>query len=153
MRSPSHSRPYPVTTVNSSDYLSRSPDYYLDQLPPQIRDTLTPDQFAAFRALLDEAIPKPSPKIVDLRFAVDMLISRFYVVLFVGKDRRRQPRKYISKRLTRIGNIIAVIILLIAANLTISGLLIFSVYLLKSALNINVLPGHLPELLKGIFGR
>ncbi len=139
--------------MNASDYTSRTPDYYIDQLPNQIRDSLTPEQLAAFRNLLQEAIPKPSPKIVDLRFVVDLLISRFYVVLFVGKDRRRKPRKYLSRRFTRIGNIIAVIILLIAANLTISGLIVLIAYLVKSALNINIMPGHLPSLIKDVFGK
>lgn len=139
--------------MKASDYASRTPDYYIDKLPIQIRDSLTPEQLIAVRDILDEAIPKPSPKIVDLRFVVDLIISRFYVVLFVGKDRRRKPRRYLPQRFTRIGNIIAVLILLVAANLTISGLIVLVAYLVKSALNINLLPNHFPDAIKDAFGK
>ncbi|MDA0866628.1 MAG: hypothetical protein O2890_09450 [Cyanobacteria bacterium] len=106
------------------------------------------NQLEAIRGLLNDAIPKPSPKIVDLRFMVDFFFSRFYVVLFVGKDRRQQQRRYWAGRLTRVGNLIAAVMLLLAANLVISSFVVLFAYLLKSLVGIDLFPGHFQDYLK-----
>ncbi|MBW4474113.1 MAG: hypothetical protein KME45_27620 [Stenomitos rutilans HA7619-LM2] len=62
--------------TNTSHYTSRTPDYYLDKLALPIRESLTLEQLEAFHQLLSEAIPKPSAKLVDLRFTVDLVLSR-----------------------------------------------------------------------------
>ena len=130
-------------------YGQKTADDYIRQMRPEILAQLNPDQLNEVHRLLQAAIPQPSPKIVDLRFVVDLLIDRFYVVLFVGKDRRRQPRRHIlPNAITRIGNWIAVIILLISFNLTISATLLLGLYLLKSAVGIDLLPGHFPDTLR-----
>lgn len=136
--------------MNLSDNRS-TPDDYLSKLAPELLASLSTEQLQAVRAVLDQATPKPSPpKIVDLRFTVDLIVSRFYVVLFLGKDRRQKQRRYIPQGLARIGNAITVIVLLLGANLFISAVIVLSVYLLKSALGINLLPGHFPDLVKGV---
>lgn len=103
------------------------------------------------RSLLSNAIPQPSPKIVDFRFVVDLIFSRFYIVLFVGKDRRNQQRKYVPRGAARVGNIVAAIVLLVGANLVISAFLVLVVYLIKSALGIDLTPGHFSDWVKKIF--
>ena len=97
-------------------------------------------------------MPKPSAKLVDLRFVIDLIVSRFYVVLFIGKDRRAKQRRYIPRALTKIGNTIAIIIILLGANLTISAFIVLLGYLLKSAIGIDLLPGHFPDTVKHLFG-
>ena len=101
------------------------------------------NQLEAIRGLLNDAIPKPSPKIVDLRFMVDFFFSRFYVVLFV-----QQQRRYWAGRLTRVGNLIAAVMLLLAANLVISSFVVLFAYLLKSLVGIDLFPGHFQDYLK-----
>ena len=131
--------------IHQSRYTTRTPDDYLQ--------TIAPDQFASFsleqlqivRSLLASAIPEPAPKIVDLRFGVDLLISRFYIVLFVGKDRRRQQRIYLPKLVIKWGNKLAAVLLLIGVNLVISLVVLMFVYLVKSALGIDLTPGHLAD--------
>jgi len=137
--------------ITSVDYKSRTPEYYLSTIAPQVLQSLSSEQLLELRRVLDNAIPKPAPKIVDLRFVVDLLFSRFYVVLFIGKDRRSQPRKHVPEKVTRIGNTIAATIILIAMNLIISVFLVLTGYLVKSAIGINLLPGHFPELVKHFF--
>jgi hypothetical protein len=133
---------------SASDYLSRTPQYYLERIKPHILESFNSEQIQAITFALDQAIPKPSPKIVDLRFVVDLVIARFYIVLFVGKDRRKKVRKYAPKGIAKIGNIIAAIILLIGLNLLVSGLIILFAYLFKSAVGLDFLPGHISETLK-----
>ncbi len=133
---------------SSSDYLSRTPQYYLSRIEPHVLESFNSEQIQAITFALDQAIPKPSPKIVDLRFVVDLVLARFYIVLFVGKDRRKKVRKYTSKGISKVGNIIAAIILLIGLNLLVSGLIVLFAYLLKSAVGLDFLPGHISETLK-----
>lgn len=127
-------------SVNQRSYITRTPEDYLQRLDPDLLASFDVEQLHAIRSLLAAAIPKPSPKIVDLRFGVDLVISRFYVVLFVGKDRRKQPRFYVSESVSRIGNAIAAVLMLLSLNLLISLFVLIFVYLIKSALGIDLFP-------------
>ncbi len=117
-------------------------DDYLGYMASEVRSSLDPHQVSEVKRLLAIAIPKPSPKIVDLRFTVDLLISRFYVVLFVGKDRRRGRRQYQANSLTRVGNFVAAVFLLVSLNLLISLFIFMLAYLMKSAVGIDLFPGE-----------
>ena len=134
--------------INSDNYITRTPSYYLDKISPDILASFTNEQLRVITSILERAIPKPSPKIVDFRFTVDLIFSRFYVVLFVGKDRRRKQRHQVTQGISRIGNAIAAVILLLAANLVISALILLFAYLFKSAIGLNFFPGHISESFK-----
>jgi hypothetical protein len=115
---------------------------YIDQMEPLIRESLTGPQLVEIGRLLDKALPKPSPKIVDLRFSINLVLTRYFIVLLVGQDRRKQPRARNVSPLTRLGNLVAAVFLLLSLNVTLSLALLLGVYLVKSALGINLLPGH-----------
>lgn len=132
----------------SNNYHSRTPSYYLEQIEPNILASFTTEQLEEITSILNQAIPKPSPKIVDFRFTVDLVVSRFYIVLFVGKDRRRKERRYMTEGIARIGNAIAAVILLIGANLVISALILLFAYLFKSAIGLDFFPGHISDTVK-----
>lgn len=134
--------------VNSYNYRTKTPSYYLQKIEPYILESFNPEQLEAITSILNEAIPKPSPKIVDFRFVVDLVFSRFYIVLFVGKDFRRKQRLYAPQGIVRVGNVIGAAIILIGTNLVISALLLLFAYLLKSAMGIDFLPGHISDTLK-----
>lgn len=134
--------------INSDKYITRTPSYYLDKISPDILASFTNEQLRVITTILERAIPKPSPKIVDFRFTVDLIFSRFYVVLFVGKERRRKQRHQVTEGISRIGNAIAAVILLLAANLVISALIVLFAYLFKSAIGLNFFPGHISESFK-----
>lgn len=128
--------------INSSSYRTRTPHYYLDRFHPEILSSFSSQQLDAITQVLGDAIPKPSPKIVDLRFVVDLIFSRFYIVLFVGKDRRKNKRAYNPSGVAKFGNAIAAIALLIGTNLVISALILLFAYLIKSAMSIELFPGE-----------
>jgi hypothetical protein len=92
--------------------------------------------------------PQQLPKLIDIRFGVDLVVTRFYVVLMVGKDRRDRQRIHAVKGLTKLGNTLTAVIFLLGANLAISGFIVLSLYLIKSMLGISLLPGHFTEYLK-----
>jgi hypothetical protein len=127
-----------------------TPEYYLNRIQPQILESFNTDQINEVQRVLTQAIPKPSPKIVDLRFTVDLILSRFYIVVFVGQDRRQGRRNYsvTVTRVTKTGNFIAATLLLIGLNLLISVFIFLLLYLLKSAVGINLFEGHLIDQIK-----
>lgn len=119
-----------------------NPDHYLSQIQPAVRDSLTPEQWTEVSRVVALAVPKPSPKLIDLRVTLDLLISRYYIVLMVGKDRRQSSRPHPVSGMTRWANWVAAVVLLLGLNLAISAAVLLFAYLLKSALGINLLPGH-----------
>jgi hypothetical protein len=133
---------------HSTASIRQTTEYYLNQIEPQILERFDPEQIQAVKNLLSQVIPKPSPKIVDLRFTVDLILSRFYVVLLVGKERRRGSRNYSVTGITKIGNLMTAILLLISLNLLISAFLFLLLYLIKSAIGINLFEGHLIDKIK-----
>ena len=134
-------------------YADRTAEDYIDRMDPQIRSSFNSHQLEAIRGAIDSAIPKPAPKIVDLRFVVDLVLTRFYVVLLVGKDRRKKARKYVPDKMARAGNTIAALVLLVGLNLTISAFLFFGAYLVKSAFGIDLFPGNLRHKIEQLDGR
>lgn len=137
--------------TQQTSYIRRTADYYLNELRPEVLNSLDESQRYEFKRIINKAIPKRAPKLVDLRFTIDVLFSKFYVVLLVGKDRRqRLRRRRLSSRLTRAGNWLAVIVLLLSLNLLISASVFLMAYLIKSAIGINLFPGHVSDTLQRI---
>lgn len=134
--------------INLPSYRARTPEYYLQQIEPHVLASFNLEQRQAIINILNLAIPQPSPKIVDVRFNIDLIFSRFYLVLFVGKERRKRRRKYVPEGIARIGNAIAVVMLLLGANLVISGVILLFAYLFKSAVGIDFFPGHISDSVK-----
>ena len=115
---------------------------YLNQLAPEVQTSLTPQQLTEVERVIALAIPQPAPKVVDLRFDIDLLVSRYFFVLMVGIDRRRASRRRSVSRLTQLGNWVTAVVLLLGFNLTLSASILMLAYLIKSALGIDLLPGH-----------
>jgi hypothetical protein len=130
-----------------TSYNSRDANYYMYQIPSPTLDKLNEEDWERIKSVIDAAIPRPSPKIIDLRFVVDLIITRYFVVLLIGKDSRKQQRKYKVNRVTKVANIIAAILLIIAMSLLISAITILILYLIKSALGIDLFKGHITEVL------
>lgn len=123
----------------------------LQRLDPQILDSFSAEQREAITTLLAHMTLGSSaqrPKVIDIRFVVDLIVTRFYLVLLVGKDRRHRKRARPFTAITKIGNAVAATLLLISANLVISAVVLLSLYLTKSALGIDILPGHFAQYLK-----
>lgn len=70
----------------------------------------------------------------NVRFDIDLLISRYFIVLMVGKDRRQASRPRPVSRLNQFGNWVAAVVLLLGFNLALST----SVLMLSSRPNAEV---------------
>ncbi|WP_258040794.1 hypothetical protein [Pseudanabaena sp. BC1403] len=119
----------------------------MHQIPLQVLEKLDEAEIEQIKSVIHTAIPKSSPKLIDLRFVIDLIFTRYFVVLMIGKDRRKQDRQYEVKGFAKFANIIAAILLIIAMSLLISAVTILILYLLKSALGIDLFKGHVTEVL------
>lgn len=118
----------------------RTVDGILALLEPNVARALSTQQWQEVRRIVQVAVGRPAPKIVDLNFTVDLLISRFYFRLLVGEDTRHENRKQSSG--SRLGNLVAAITLIVALNVLVSISAIVVGYLIKSAIGIDLMPGH-----------
>lgn len=133
---------------NQFSHADRTVDYYINRINANVDERLTFQQSEIVRAALESALRDQCPKLVDLRVYIDLIVSRFFIVLFVGKDRRKNPRFYPATGITAIANRFAAIIMLIGLNLTVSLFIFLVAYLIKSALGFDLFSGHLSNYLQ-----
>ncbi|NMF57038.1 hypothetical protein [Pseudanabaena yagii] len=129
------------------NYNDRDANYYMHQIPDQILDKLNEQEREGIKSVIQSAIPRPSPKIIDLRFIVDLIFLRYFVVLLIGRDMRKQQRQYQVNGITKVANIVMAVVLIIAMSLLISSVTILIIYLIKSSLGIDLFPGHITNVL------
>ncbi len=130
-----------------ASYRTRTVEDYLGLIPENIRQTMAEIQIDAVVQVIKLAIPQPAPKLVDLRFDVDLLLTRLFVVLMVGRDRRKTARKYTVTPLNKVLNTGLAIALIIGLSFLISAGVILVLYLIKSLLGIDLFPGHITQIL------
>ena len=128
-------------------YTSRDANYYMQQVPVETLEKLDNRERELLKSIFQTAIPHKTPKIIDLRFVVDLVFTRYFVVLMIGKDRRKQHRHHEVNGVTKVANIIGAILLIIAMSLLISAMTFLLLYLLKSSLGIDIFPSHITEVL------
>lgn len=131
----------------SKNYTERDADYYMHQIPVQILKKLDTDERENLKSVIHTAIPRPSPKLIDLRFAIDLIFTRYFVVLMIGKDMRRKQRPHQVSGIAKVANVITAILLIIAMSLLVSAVTILILYLIKSALGIDLFAGHITNVL------
>ncbi len=78
-------------TIN--DYSLRDADYYIDRIPNAIIEKLSTEEHKNLKDVISSALPKSSPKLIDLRFVINLIFARYFFVLLIGKDRYKQWAK------------------------------------------------------------
>lgn len=124
---------------------------YLKLIDPNILESFSDQQKIEITRLINKLIAPATPKLVDIRFTVDLIVTRYFVVLLLGKDRRRKKRNPIPEKVSKVGNIITATIILISLNLFIIGTILLSLYFLKSVVGINFFSGHISDTVEDIF--
>lgn len=126
------------------------PEDYLHLIDQNILESFSPQQKTEVLFLIKKITSTPTPKLVDLRFTIDLLITRYFVVILLGKDRRNRKRKYIPNTISKIGNLATAIFILVSLNIFIIGIVLLGLYLVKSAVGINFFDGHISDVIKDI---
>ena len=120
--------------------IKRDAEYYFQNIDGDIRNSLTTKQEWEVKKALNNALGRPSRKIVDIRFTIPLLFSRFFFVLFIGRDIRHQKRKYDLPGEVRTANIIFGSFILACMISFTAVTILMLLYLVKCALGINIFP-------------
>ena len=125
-------------------------DYTISRIDRETRSSLSDRQLNAFRDAII-ASQSGSRHQIDCRFTVPLFLARFYVVLLIGRDRRKQTRLQEMRR-NQWGNVqLAPVLSFLLISLLISLLwfaLFLAMYWLKRELGIDLLENfHLADLL------
>ena len=87
----------------------------LRRLPPEVLETLTPDQRSAIRNAGGSVRPRRHP--VDVRFGMRLpLLGRAYMVLLIGKELRSNERRNSERRLRAVNRLGYIVLLLLGAS-------------------------------------
>lgn len=135
----------------SSETKENNGEEYLHLIDSKILDSFSPEQKTEILFLIKKLTSAPAPKLVDLRFSIDLLITRYFVVILLGKDRRNRQRKYIPNTVSKVGNIAMVILILVSLNIFVIGVVLLALYLVKSAVGINFFSDHISDVIKNLF--
>jgi hypothetical protein len=137
------------------DYSLRDADYYMDRIPEAIIEKLSTEEHKNLKDVISSALPKPSPKLIDLRFVINLIFARYFFVLLIGKDRYKKWIKvqdiaephhthpYHTNPFTKIAHRVTALLLFFAINLFVSGFIISFVYLILSFFGIHLFGNHL----------
>lgn len=119
----------------------------LAHVDPELLEPLNERERATVHRILATAVPQPPKKLVDLRVPIDLVFARFDVVLLLGEARRPSSRSSPTSPFTRAVHRLVAVLLLIGINLSISAFILLSIYLIKSALGIDLFPIHLKDVM------
>ena len=111
---------------------------FFSRVPRHVATSFTDDQLLAIKAAFATEWRGRHP--VDLRLSVSLLFARYYVVLVAGPEKRsryRRTREYDDHPVTTAANIVLLAALVLFLLSPVVGIL----YVLKSALGIDLLPG------------
>ncbi len=124
-------------------------DFTMSRVPRVVRDSLTDEQYDAFRCALI-AHDEHSRHRIDLRIRIPFFFRSYYVVVFAGRDRRASTHRLEYARLARVPKPLRHAFYLLASFsvAAVIVLVIFVVaYQLKSYIGIDLFPEfHLHDL-------
>lgn len=106
----------------------------LSKLPADERESFTPDQLMALKAALGGRAW--GAHAVDIRWTLKFWRWRYYFVFLAGRNRRELSRQ--DEQIARFAMAVFLTIFILISTLL--GLLVL--YLIKSALGIDLIPGH-----------
>ncbi len=121
--------------------------YFFRRVDPGVLEGLTPRQ----RDAIADALRRSGPRehAVDLRWTINLVFDRFYVVLLAGRDLRRRQREATNRARSDTKKVIRSLLLLAAFMLPALLVLGILLYGLKCLLGINLLENkHLMDLLQ-----
>ena len=123
-------------------------DFTLSRIPPEIRESLSDQQYFAVRAALI-AREQRSRHSVDIRFSVPLFFRSYYIVLFAGRDRRKSRDRLEANRWNSIPEAIRMSFYYLASAMLSMSLLLLvflGLYMVKRLMGIDVIPGfHLDD--------
>lgn len=127
------------------EYHLRDTDYYMKGISDNILDKLNDEEQEELRSVIYSAIPHSSPKLIDLRFTINLLFRSYFFVVLVGRDRYKKTLKSRTEHVKhsnlfmRIVDRIMAVLLITVIIVLASSFVLLIVYLIASTLGIKLL--------------
>ena len=125
-------------------------EFTISRITPEIKASFTPAQMAAIREAL-VAQNDSQKHALDVRGTIPLFFTKYYFVLFAGKDRRRTTLDKEAKRINKVPLPIRIalygmVLSTVIVSFSLLGLAIM--YLVKSWLGIDIFPReHLNDII------
>lgn len=117
----------------------------LERVPLEVRRSLTFEQRAAITEAIKETRRKHK---VDIRFVIPLIFTQLYVCFFVGKDLRRDTQLKLIDRRSNASRL-AIAWALGLTGLVFLGVMLVSLYVIKSKAGIDLMPNsHAGDILR-----
>ena len=127
-------------------------DYFLSRMDEDILRSLNTKQIWEIKKAINYAIGRPSRKLVDIRFTIPLILSRYFFVLFIGRDFRRGKRYYDLPGPVRTANAVFGAFLLVCLISFAIVAFLAVLYFIKCAFGIDIFPNiHLNDVLHMFF--
>lgn len=121
--------------------------YFFQRLDPQVTQALTPHQRDAIADALRQSGPRQH--FVDLRWTLNLLFGRFYVVILAGRDLRRRQTESAQRARSDTRRVIQSLLILLAFAIPALLVLSLMLYGVKCMLGINIFESkHLLDFLR-----
>lgn len=127
-------------------YSFRDVDYYMERIPETIVKKLSEEERTKLKGLISSTLPQPAPKLIDLRFEIDLIVAKYFFVLFVGNDRYKKRRidqysqqYHRTSAWRRFAHRLTAVLLFLIINLMISVCIIAFAYLTARLLGFHPL--------------
>lgn len=127
-------------------------DHVVQNLPPDVRATFTPEQLAALQGALARVQKNARARhLVDLRVGLPLYWASFYLVFLFGRDQRKQVCDLLVDRRDRTHHVLRAGLVLVLLGVLFVGfavVLFYVLYLIKCWLGIDIFPDrHLCDIL------
>ena len=119
-------------------------EYTISRIPAEVRASLTEVQMDAIRTAL-VAQDESQKHSLDIRGTIPLFFTKYYFVLFAGKDRRKSTVQKEQQRINKVPLPIRLLLysMVLSTVIVSFSLLAFAIlYLLKTWLGIDIFPKH-----------
>jgi hypothetical protein len=113
----------------------------IGRLPSNLLSTFSPEQL---RYLAIATLPAPSPHIVEYRASIWFFGKRFYLTVYLGRERRKLERLYAEGQLAARRLTIAYSVMATIASVLLTAFTVLGLYVMKSGMNIDLFDGPSP---------
>ncbi len=139
-----HDVPASGVTTSTGSLRTQASEAYLDQILNQVdRHTttgLTNDQRQQIKTILEQSsLLERHP--IDVRLSIPLFFMKFYLVLFIGRDKREVTQ---IKEATRafLGKVLGRLFIVYLSLCIFLPVIFFALYIIKSWLGIDIFPDH-----------
>ena len=130
----------------TQNFIAKDYAYYYDEIPKELKDSLTHEQAEAVKRILQRATKTPTKKIIDFRTSF-WFFKKLYIVVVIGEKKTNAFLGNSYKDKASIIRVALKSLVYMTLFILLAVAIFFILYIIKSLLGINLMPHkHLIDL-------